>query len=158
MVNLADYFQYHPPKTDARRIAHDSVNYLCLMACQSLFATNDPAIVRQICNELSDRLFEITQEPVCLKWIKASLDRIKDTLICCDEESTLMLIQQVRMFANQAVTLDELRLQDVHPRRKYHLLASQLVTSDKLRLQDVHGESLMVALDDANLLDGEEKS
>ena len=137
MVNLVDYFQYHPPRTDARRIAHDSVNYLCLMACQSLFATNDPAIVRQICNELSDRLFEITQEPVCLKWMKASLDRIKDTLICCDEESTLMLIQQIRMFANQAVTLDELRL---------------------FELQSSQKKSLIMALDDANLLDGEGNS
>ena len=158
MVNLVDYFEYHPPRTEARKIAHTSVNHLCLMACQSLFATTDEAIVHQLCDELSNALLEITQEPICFKWIKASIDRIKDTLICCDEESTLMLIQQVRMFANQAVTLDELRLQDVHPRRKYHLLASQLVTSDELRLQDVHGESLMVALDDANLLDGEGNS
>ena len=133
MVNLVDYFQYHPPKTEARKISHDSVNHLCLMACQSLFATSDTAIVHQICNDLSDRLFEITQEPVCLKWIKESLDRIKDTLICCDEESTLMLIQQVRMFANQAVTLDELRFEE---------------------MQD---KSLIVVLDGANLLDGDSK-
>lgn len=133
MVNLVDYFQYHPPKTEARRIAHNSVNHLCLMACQSLFATNDTAIVHQICNDLSDRLFEITQEPVCLKWIKESLDRIKDTLICCDEESTLMLIQQVRMFANQAVTLDE------------------------LRFEEMQGKSLIVVLDGADLLDGDGK-
>lgn len=134
MVNLVDYFQYHPPKTKARKISHDSINHLCLMACQSLFATNDTTIVDRICNELSDRLFEITQEPICLKWIKASLDKIKDTLIYCNEESTLMLIQQVRMFANQAVTLDE------------------------LRFEEMQGKSLIVVLDDANLLDGKENS
>lgn len=114
MVNLVEYFKYHPPITEERRLAHDSVNRLCLVACENLFASQAPDIVEKVCTGLASALLQLTRDGICHRWITSSIDRLKESAVSGDEEAILMLIQQARMFANQGITLDELRLEDVY--------------------------------------------
>jgi hypothetical protein len=114
MVNLADYFKYHPPISEERKLAHETVNRLCLVACENLFASQLPDIVEKVCTGLASALLNLTRDAVCGRWITNAIDRLKESALSGDEEAILMLIQQARMFANQGITLDELRLEDVY--------------------------------------------
>ena len=110
MNNLAEYFNYHPPETQKRRDAHNVVNSLSLETCEALFTTFDENLIDTICAKCLKGLLEATHDLVCQRWIGRSIDLAKSAAICGDKESTLMCIQQARMFANQGVTVDELKV------------------------------------------------
>lgn len=114
MVSLSNYFKYHPPLTEKRKLAHDAANKLCLTACQDLFEARDLVIVETICDGLSQSLLKLTDDVICQRWIQRSIDLLIPAAIGGDEEAILMYVQQARMFANQGITVDELKLEDVY--------------------------------------------
>jgi hypothetical protein len=70
MLSLEDYFEYHPPATDARRLAHEAVNKKAL--------------------EFAQVIHTLVDDEDCQKM-------------------ALFAVQQARMFANQGLTVDELK-------------------------------------------------
>lgn len=110
-IPLEEYFRYHPPTTEERKAKHNQVNDTCLKVARDL---TQPFLS---CAEVGvgmDKLIALTQlikDETCLKWVNWSIQSVwavvKDG--GGDTEGVVMHIQQVRMFLNQGITIDELR-------------------------------------------------
>jgi hypothetical protein len=121
---LEEYFRYHPPQTAERKAAHNIINSATLELCRQLIESDtthgDSAIQCGIIDNY--HLTEICQDEECNLWISDAINRLKIYLRgrqafneqCLSNKQSasevLKYIQQIRMFLNQGVTLDELRL------------------------------------------------
>jgi hypothetical protein len=124
-IPIEEYFKYHPPQTEERKAAHERIGSITLSLCQRLIeldtSTGNSDAQIQLIENL--RLFELCGEPECRIWIVSAIADLKRFLVdrqmgdsqCLTNAQArseiLKHIQQIRMFANQGVTLDELRLQ-----------------------------------------------
>jgi hypothetical protein len=110
IFNIGDCFQYHPPKTQERKDAHQSVGDISKLFYDE-FIINDSHHIDyhywsgrwDIINRAIDFAVCICKEPICLQWaIKSIID------ISSQPNSILMTIQQYRMFLNQGITISSL--------------------------------------------------
>lgn len=110
-IPLEEYFRYHPPTTEERKAKHNEVNDTCLEVAKAL---TQPflsyAEIHAGIGKLK-ALAQIVKDETCLKWANWSIQSVwavvKDG--DGDTEGVVMHIQQVRMFLNQGITIDELR-------------------------------------------------
>ena len=108
-IELAEYFKYHPPLTQERKDAHERVNRLCLTACEDFFGANSVGDVQQIYSAFHEEIVGVTKNKLCQKWILNTLEQLLiSASLKRSDESIMMNIQQIRMFANQGITIDEL--------------------------------------------------
>ncbi len=108
-IPIGEYFRYHPPQTEVRKVKHQRVNDECLEVAKAL---TQPFLSDLEINRGVAQLRALTQnvfDALCVKWATTSIDFVQAAAKSGDEESIIMHIQQVRMFLNQGITIDELR-------------------------------------------------
>lgn len=109
---VSEYFKYHPPQTEERKAKHEKANKSSL---ELFYGLSNAVTVEQVqALQLIFAQFSIDQlieNELCRTWAKASLDRAGESAIARDTEGILMHVQQVRMFINQGITVDELKSQ-----------------------------------------------
>jgi hypothetical protein len=121
--NLEDYFKYHPPTTEERRVAHNQVNASALRLCTMLWIlveempkdADHELTVQYLQNSVSvlnnevETIVSTFSDETAKKWAKHAATILRrDGIEAMDKESILMGVQQIRMFANQGVTMDSL--------------------------------------------------
>lgn len=99
-LSIEDYFQYHPPVTDERKQAHAAVNESALELAKKL------ALAAEAFDAFKDVLIKTCGDHHCLSHALRSVDSLNGLLI---HGEYLFMIQQARMFANQGITIDELK-------------------------------------------------
>jgi hypothetical protein len=112
-IPIEEYFRYHPPTTEERKAKHNEVNDICLKVARDL---TQPFLSCAEVGAGMDKLIALTQlikDETCLKWANWSIDSLWVVVKNRggDTESVIMRIQQVRMFLNQGITIDELKAQ-----------------------------------------------
>jgi hypothetical protein len=110
--SLETYFQYHPPTTQKRKDLHERVNKESLRMFKVLIDSAGNSVDLKFLYSFW-RVFveDICSDPTCQNWAKDSLDRAWRAAIEMPidyEEKIFMHIQQVRMFLNQGVTIQEI--------------------------------------------------
>jgi len=120
---IQEYFKYHPPTTEERKRLHNSANELTLKLCLDLdrvygdAANGYEPIPRNELDEMSDQLTlsftGLTSDQDCLNWASHSLDTMFISLNSQGFGSTeiLMYCEQIRMFLNQGITIDDVVVQ-----------------------------------------------
>jgi hypothetical protein len=106
-INIEEYFQYHKPKTQVRIDRHNAVNEKILSVyetCKNRAMLNNE--VEEIRTQLIDFAISVTENELCLQWAINVILKI-DTY---DVRDFLMKLQQIRMFLNQGITIDEILL------------------------------------------------
>jgi hypothetical protein len=106
-VDIEEYFGYHPPRTQGRIDKHNAVNEAVLrayQACKNRAMLSDE--IEEIKTQLIDFAISVTENELCLQWAINNALKI-DTY---DDKDFLMKLQQIRMFLNQGITIDEIIL------------------------------------------------
>jgi hypothetical protein len=110
-IPFDDYFRYHPPTTSERKRKHDAANALSRSACFNVWAAIDESDMESALDEVQDfgrAICGLFVNSLCLKWADMSLEALVEATANRDKEAVLQLVQQIRMFANQGITLDSL--------------------------------------------------
>ena len=109
-IALEDWFKYHPPTTEARKAKHEAVNSLSYSLAESIGDLHlnycDGEVDQKVGQILE--LFNLPEKESTVQvsnWILSLANQLKAELVLSNK---LMLIQQIRMFANQAVTFESL--------------------------------------------------
>ena len=108
-IPVDKYFEYHPPQTEERRRKHEINNTACLQLFYKLSKTDDPQIIRESLREFNALMSHLLDDHLTRSWALKSLELAGQSALSQDRESVLMCIQQVRMFVNQGITIDELK-------------------------------------------------
>jgi hypothetical protein len=116
--DLIEYFKYHPVTTTERQAAHDVVNATAFALCEQLWSLIDASDNMYSNQYLSDglKLKNVScavirgqfKDAVCHFWMEESMGRLEKAIYQLEKTSVLMCVQQIRMFANQGITLDSL--------------------------------------------------
>ncbi len=109
-IPVEEYFRYHPTQTEERRRKHETANTACLQLFRNLSRNADPAIVRDLLRDFNAMISHLVDDHLCRNWAIKSLESAGQSAISQDVEGVLMHVQQVRMFVNQGITVDELKL------------------------------------------------
>ena len=104
---LEEFFTYHPPVSQERKDAHKLVGELCLNACLDFSRSGSEGESERIYSDFRDRLMTMTRDVTCQKWMLKSFDDLLLAVRDGSIEGVLMHAQQLRMFANQGITIDE---------------------------------------------------
>lgn len=121
-VPIEKYFTYHPPKTEERRRLHEKVNKLCLDTVIIIYSpeSKPPTLemVRELITSLKDNLLEMVRDVFSRELMQnvfIEFDNFISTY-CEDiyeefepDYYEFRIIQTLRMFANQGITIDELK-------------------------------------------------
>ena len=135
-VSIEDYFKYHPPTTEIRKKAHEKINAGALSLAKTLIETCikiDDLKFSDLTQKLEKHSLLLFGEKALIDYMLTIKDLVKDEtcLSYCfkageqlkhainyayaDEDNlktrvteTLMTIQQIRMFGNQGVTIDDI--------------------------------------------------
>jgi len=106
-IPLSDWFKYHPPTTEDRKAKHEAVNRLSFVLASSIDSMGWDEISKEAIAQIIG-LFDSPAKESTVKvteWILNLHDQLKAE---SNPENKMMLIQQIRMFANQAVTFESL--------------------------------------------------
>lgn len=113
-IEIEEYFRYHPISSEARRAKHEQVNTATLKAATALVGDCTlPQISEQIA-ELRWLVTDSCKDLVCQKWAFNSISCLYNAALSGDREAVVMTIQQVRMFLNQGIVVDELVAEREH--------------------------------------------
>lgn len=111
-IKLSDWFSYHPPKTEQRKRKHEVVGEICLGLAQEIerSAMGDDFTWGVACanfeENILDQVGEEKQASAAIRgYISKLIAQLRSTFNPLDR---MFLIQQVRMFANQAITFESL--------------------------------------------------
>lgn len=106
-IPLSDWFKYHPPTTDERKAKHDLVNKLSFTLANSVGSMGWDGIAKSSIAQIIGLFDNPTKESTIkvVEWITRLYDDLMAEPI---PDNKMMLIQQIRMFANQAVTFESL--------------------------------------------------
>ena len=106
-IPLSDWFKYHPPTTEARKAKHEAVNKLSLTLAQNIGCMRWDEILKSTIAQIIGLFDNPTKESTVkvIEWILNLRDQLNAE---SDPDNKMMLIQQIRMFANQAVTFESL--------------------------------------------------
>jgi hypothetical protein len=119
---IEEYFRYHPPTTEERKQKHDVINNAALQFAK------DPGLYSWFTNLIRENVEDEKTQQMAIASTNLAL-----LLVNHDEESSvpieqiilswweqvrsipkeelfLYLVQQARMFSNQGITVDELKL------------------------------------------------
>lgn len=111
-IPVEEYFKYHPPKTEERIRKHSIANELMLNAFLKLSEPLTEIEAGEFYISLTDTIFNLVSDINCLAWCVDSIENAFAFVDRYDMTSTLMYIQQARMFLNQGITIDELRSEE----------------------------------------------
>lgn len=106
-INIEEWFKYHPPETEERKAKHSKINGLALSAGKLSQIPASDAIAES--SKLVKELREAISVPELKEWAGMNI-------AFHDDDSAfdrLMKIQQLRMVANQAATVEELMSQAI---------------------------------------------
>lgn len=110
MSDPSEYFKYHPPKTEERKLLHERVGTTSEAAYRKLLENNDEwddyyywCGRWEIVEGLINFAIEVCKEPTCLQWAIDSVVKMTN-----QKKTILMHIQQYRMFLNQGITIWEI--------------------------------------------------
>lgn len=106
-IPLSDWFKYHPPTTESRKAKHEAVNNLSLALAKSIGCMGWDEISKSAIAQIIGLFDAPTKESTVkvIEWILNLYDQLKTEP---NPDNKMMLIQQIRMFANQAVTFESL--------------------------------------------------
>jgi len=106
-IPLSDWFKYHPPTTEDRKAKHEAVNKFSLTLAQSIDCLDWGEILNATIAQTIGLFDNPTKESTVkiIEWILNLRDQLEAE---SNPENKMMLIQQIRMFANQAVTFESL--------------------------------------------------
>ena len=104
---IEEFFTYRAPTTQERKDAHKLVGQMCLDVCIELLGSDDEGDNERIYSGFRDRLTAMTKNSICQKWMTKSFDDLLLAVRARSEECILMNVQQLRMFVNQGITMDE---------------------------------------------------
>jgi|GEM_PF-5108464 len=106
-IPLSDWFKYHPPKTEYRKAKHEAVNNLSLALAQNIDCMSWDDASKSAIAQIIELLDNPTKESTVkvTEWISHLSDQLKAE---SNPDNKMMLIQQIRMFANQAITFESL--------------------------------------------------
>lgn len=101
-ISIEEWFTYHPIMTDERKLKHEVVNVISLQAAKCIGADHPNAekdFVR-LCIDLIDKI----EQPELKDWATQKIAFQKDDSLF----DQMMKLQQLRMVANQSITVAEL--------------------------------------------------
>lgn len=106
-IPLSDWFDYHPPLTEYRKAKHEAVNNISLFLAQNIGCMRWDEISKSAIAAIIGLFDNPTKESTvkAIKWILNLRDQLNAEP---NPDNKMMLIQQIRMFANQAVTFENL--------------------------------------------------
>ena len=108
-IPVSEYFRYHPPVTEARKQKHETANTACLKLFNELYKTSDLEEIRRQLRVFTALMTNLVDNHTCRNWAIKSLEAAGNAATNQDQEAVLMHIQQIRMFINQGITIDELQ-------------------------------------------------
>ena len=106
-IPLSDWFRYHPPTTESRKAKHEAVNKLSFTLANSVGCMDWDEILKSAIAQIIGLFDNPTKESTVkvIEWILNLRDHLNAE---SNPDNKMMLIQQIRMFANQAVTFENL--------------------------------------------------
>lgn len=106
-IPLSDWFKYHPPTTEDRKAKHEMVNELSLALARSINCMDWDRTLKLAIAQIIGLFDNPTKESTVkvIEWILNLRDQLEAE---SNPDNKMMLIQQIRMFANQAVTFESL--------------------------------------------------
>lgn len=106
-IPLSDWFKYHPPTTESRKAKHEAINKLSFTLANSVGSMGWDEISKSAIAQIIGLFDNPTKESTVkvIEWILNLRDQLNAE---SDPDNKMMLIQQIRMFANQAVTFESL--------------------------------------------------
>ena len=104
-IPLSDWFKYHPPITEKRKAKHEAVNKLSFALANSVGSMSWNEISESTIAQIVGLFDHPTNESTVkvIEWIVNLHDQLNTESDPCNK---MMLIQQIRMFANQAITFE----------------------------------------------------
>ena len=115
---IEEYFRYHPPLTPERVAKHDAVNQKTLEVCKDLILSSSKSL-QEIFNDLESLIEDSCSDPVCKSWAHQQLQPFEtlmhNTYSQADPMAVIMHCQQIRMFLNQGITIDEMKVKKLNP-------------------------------------------
>lgn len=110
---IEEYFRYHPPTTPERIALHDRVNKEMLKLCHALICCTpmDKEQIAKLYQQADQFSAKVCKDATCLKWARNGLQYLSIAALTDSndrDEAILMRVQQIRMFLNQGITVDEL--------------------------------------------------
>lgn len=98
-ISLDDWFTYHPPVTESRKRAHELVGTYCRKACEDYTYLTD---------RFESDIMGFVHEVVIQSMITKLFTELYSAA-AFGGNAKMFAIQQIRMFANQAITIQELK-------------------------------------------------
>jgi hypothetical protein len=119
---IEKYFRYHPPNTPERKALHDRVNQESLELAKALIEISGQAAQSDKPTKWQDYesawdeqttkaralALAVCKDSTCRAWANTAIEMI--TEYSNDPQGIMMCVQQMRMFLNQGITIDELVL------------------------------------------------
>ena len=106
---VVEYFCYHPPD-EKRTLKHEQINKMAKQSYWLLVKSLEDSDSYEcwrtrvsIIDDLNKFAFEICDDLLCIQWALRSINNV-----ATNSETTLMYMQQYRMFLNQGVTIDSI--------------------------------------------------
>jgi hypothetical protein len=155
---IEEYFKYHPPTTPERIALHDRVNRESLEICKAFIESKNDIewlAIRGAAMLLAD---EVCHDKTCNDWAKSAIEeasKIAASYLNKDikAEAILMHIQQFRIFLNQGIVVDELKLNQSQAKLSNDLVAASafITTHIPVKLTTDGATSVRAALAIAKL-------
>lgn len=128
---IEEWFKYHPPETVEQQAKHDRVNNLALAAAKCIMY--DSLDVEKYGSYYMTHLLNLIEHPKLKAWAEKNLPPSKQY----SAFEAIMQIQQLRMIANQSITVLELRLEKIKEAKKLLREGPAVVVPEKHR--STHG-------------------
>lgn len=99
-IPIEEYFRYHPPTTEERKAKHEAINASALELAKALEKAAERYLAYQ------QAVLHTVKDAECFQSSILALETLEGLL---KNRTYIRYIQQSRMFANQGITVDELK-------------------------------------------------